>query len=536
MGNADTLCDFLKYGYENFPAEQYCLILWNHGGGAFNGYGIDEIYYDYLTLDELDKAFSESPFTGDNKLEWIGFDACLMSSVEVAKVLSPYSNYLISSQEPEPGWGWDYKCLSGIQNCDNGLDMGKEIVDTYIECCETNFNSAWAARSDVTLSVLDLNQIDNVEMCVNNLFAKADANLSGDSYVKYSRIRANSKEVASQFTGEGSYDIVDLYNLTEGMEALYYPEANALKEALSSFIVYNKTNTYDENGVSIYYPYNATQASRYCVSMYDDFDFADSYRSYITNFCLYLNGDTTLTASWDPNTMVPYSVGQYGFALNLTAEQSQEYQTAYYVISREDLTNPENLVFVAMSTDVDMDASNTLTANYDGNIIYMQNDTTLETYEVMYTEQETTPHYTRYLISSILYNEDIQEEDAMYAYFVLEVSKEHPEGVIVGAYPIQNYVDTEGTEIFPDRYEINLDDYKYVAFGSLSHEYTSNEDLTNFNEADWADVQLTYNSMPISDGFSTVQGQMMPGINYYGMFVIEDAQGNRHVSGMIQIQ
>ncbi len=57
----------------------------------------------------------------------------------------------------------------------------------------------------------------------------------------------------------------------------------------------------------------------------------------------------------------------------------------------------------------------------------MQNDTTKENYELMYTVQEKTDTYTRYLISSILYNDDIEGDDSMYAYFVLEGSNEHPE-------------------------------------------------------------------------------------------------------------
>ncbi len=90
----------------NYPAEQYDLILWNHGGGAFFGYGFDETTNDSLTLDELDQAFADSPFHDGNKLEFIGFDACLMANIETAHTLSPYANYMVASQESEPGSGW----------------------------------------------------------------------------------------------------------------------------------------------------------------------------------------------------------------------------------------------------------------------------------------------------------------------------------------------------------------------------------------------------------------------------------------------
>ena len=106
MGNPDTLSEFLNYGYTNYPAETYGVILWNHGGGAFFGYGYDETTNDSLTLNELSDAFANSPFHDDNKLEFIGFDACLMANIETAHTLTPYANYMIASQESEPGSGW----------------------------------------------------------------------------------------------------------------------------------------------------------------------------------------------------------------------------------------------------------------------------------------------------------------------------------------------------------------------------------------------------------------------------------------------
>ena len=104
MGDPLTLSSFLNYGFDFFPADSYSLILWDHGGGPVLGYGVDENFRDLLTLDELSEALEDSVGAHMTKLEWIGFDACLMSSLEVASVLAPYANYMIASQETEPGW------------------------------------------------------------------------------------------------------------------------------------------------------------------------------------------------------------------------------------------------------------------------------------------------------------------------------------------------------------------------------------------------------------------------------------------------
>lgn len=536
MGDADTLADFLTYGYENYPAEQYSVILWNHGGGAFYGFGYDELTDDSLTLLELSDAFEASPFGEDNKLEWIGFDACLMATVETADALSPYANYLIASQEPEPSWGWDYDFLSEIDDLSDGAAIGTEIADTYIETTEDNFELSLFTYSDITMSVLDLSQTEAVEAAINDLFLQANASLNDATYTKYSRIRSNTKEIASEYTGEYSYDVVDLMDLTQNMKTEFLSEATALENALSDFIVYSNTNESKANGVSIYYPYNAKQYSGYYIPMYYEFGFAKDYADYITNFAALLTNSATLTAEWDPNTMIPTANGDMTFSLQLTDAQADSYQNGYYVISRADTDQPGNYIFVAMSNQVALSDSNMLTANFDGQIIYMQNATTSEQYEVMYTEQESTSDYTRYLLSSILYNDDIEGDDAMYAYFVLETTPDNPQGEIVGAYPIENLIVSEGSELFPDRYEIDINDYQNIAFGSASHQFTSTEDLTNFNEADWSDVTLWYSSFPISEGFHTTMGGMIPDVPYFGMFIIEDAQGNRHCSNLVQLQ
>ena len=40
MADAATLREFINYGYLNYEAGYYDLILWNHGGGAVSGSGI----------------------------------------------------------------------------------------------------------------------------------------------------------------------------------------------------------------------------------------------------------------------------------------------------------------------------------------------------------------------------------------------------------------------------------------------------------------------------------------------------------------
>lgn len=536
MGNSDTLSNFINYAYENYPADMYGLILWNHGGGSFNGYGYDEVTNDCLSLMELDNALADTPFSGDNKLDFIGFDACLMATIEVADALSPYANYLFASQEPEPGWGWDYSFLSKIETDDTPVEIGTYVVDGFIETTSNNFMSYPFSFTDITLSVLDLSKVADVETALEGMFAVAKDDLTAETYHQYAKLRASTKEIAPAYSGEYSYDFVDMMDMADSMSTIYPNEANALKSAISNMVVYQDANVKREYGVSIYYPYNAKEYSQYYVPMFKTFDFAPNYASYIENFRSYLTNTEVTAATWDPSTMMPTYNGDLTFSLDLTPEQAAEVQNAYFVISHEDPNTPGNYMFVMMSNQVNFDDTTKVTAPFDGQIIYIKNDTTGQLTEMMYTEQERTDDYTRYLISSILYQEDPMEENAMYTYFVLETTPTNPQGEIKGAYPIANLVTGDANEIFPERYEINVNDYANVAFGCLTHEFTGTEDLTYFNEADWADLSLYYNNQPVAEGFSSVMGGMMPDFKYYGMFVFEDTHGERHCSNLVPLE
>ena len=105
MTDPNTLAEFIQWGTKQYPANRYMLILWDHGGGSVSGYGYDQVYPNQsMTLDKVAQALE----AGGVKFDFIGFDACLMGNTETALVCSRYADYLIASEETEPGTGWYY--------------------------------------------------------------------------------------------------------------------------------------------------------------------------------------------------------------------------------------------------------------------------------------------------------------------------------------------------------------------------------------------------------------------------------------------
>ena len=109
MGSAATLQSFLEWGMNGYPASNYALVLWDHGGGWVYGVCSDDTDSgDSLLMPEVRQAISSAETSTGKRVNLVGFDACLMGMVEVAYDLRTYSDTVVFSEETEPGQGWAY--------------------------------------------------------------------------------------------------------------------------------------------------------------------------------------------------------------------------------------------------------------------------------------------------------------------------------------------------------------------------------------------------------------------------------------------
>ena len=245
MGNPRVLADFLNYGYTNFPAKSYSVIFWNHGGGPICGYGQDEQFKDILEYHELKWAMDNSPFK-NKKLEMVGFDACLMASLEIADLFADYAHYMVASEETEPGTGWDYSFLKVYNSKPTTLQVTDKILSTY--------RASLKNTELITLSCLDLSKVDAANEAASDLFLRiAEGCLTGQ-YNTLSRLRRDTKRYG---TGAFEYDLVDLGHLSQQLQTLYPTEAKAMQNALSKIVVKQVTNQESTNGLTIYFPFNS---------------------------------------------------------------------------------------------------------------------------------------------------------------------------------------------------------------------------------------------------------------------------------------
>ncbi|WP_432649762.1 clostripain-related cysteine peptidase [Huintestinicola sp.] len=255
MGDADTLSDFLKWGVENCPAAKMGLIFWDHGGGSISGVCFDQTCGDdSLFLTEINSALSEASSSMTDKFEFIGFDACLMGTVEAANILASYSRYMYGSEELEPGAGWDYTAIGDHLGEDpnaDGAKLGKVVCDSFYEGCEEiDMGSA------ATFSVIDLSKIDDVVTSFND-YAKELYEVSEDISV-LSAIKRNVKK-ADNYGGnnksEGFTNMVDLAGIVNS-GADYAEGADEVLAAIDNAVIYKRNGSAHSAacGMAAFYP------------------------------------------------------------------------------------------------------------------------------------------------------------------------------------------------------------------------------------------------------------------------------------------
>ncbi len=377
MGSGESLAWFMDYGMENRPAEQYALILWNHGGGPLEGVCWDEMFsMDHLSLGELTDALMNAHL--EKPLAWIGFDACLMSSMEVASAVAPYADYMIASQETEPAFGWNYAFLSDISREESGAETGRRIVDAFFEGYEDS-------RETMTLACTDLGRIRMASEALGAYFSTLTGTMSEDDYIRFAESRNQAVGFGDAVKGFGNpaagepedngYDLVDALDLLRRMGE---PDDSAVQNAIGQLekaVVYSRSNREGAGGLSLYFPYyNKDKYLDSWRASYETLGFDWYYRQYIQSFATVLSGERMV--EWKhliPEYRGKTSDGEHVIALPLTEEQREHLASAQLLIlSPHAFGNLNDSCGLVGVCHAEIGADNCLTAAYDNRLLYVE--------------------------------------------------------------------------------------------------------------------------------------------------------------------
>lgn len=257
MGDPSTLTDFIQWGIETYPSEHYGLILWDHGGGNADGVCYDELYDgDNLTLPELGSALNDTGVT----LDFIGFDACLMASLETAKAVSGAGYYLVASQETEPGQGWDYESMLNAIGEDPSMQgdaLGKVICDAFLDKC-----IRLDCADEATLSVIDLSAVDMLDRTFDEY--TSGMAMTADDVEALNSVASGADQTESyggNTDAEGYCNMVDVADLVSNTQDYVQTDGSGLLRAIDEAVVYSVHGDSRENshGISVFYPIEVTE-------------------------------------------------------------------------------------------------------------------------------------------------------------------------------------------------------------------------------------------------------------------------------------
>ena len=276
MTDPGTLSGYVKWCAENYPASRYELILWDHGGGSVSGYGYDEKFASSgsMSLAGLDSALRDAGV----KFDFIGFDACLMATVETALTMSQYADYLIASEETEPGVGWyytDWLTAFGENTSMPTIQVGQNIVDSFVDTCAQKCQGQLT-----TLSVTDLAELEHTLPKVLAEFSDSTAGLIREQ--QYQTV-SNARNGAREFARSSKIDQIDLVHLAQNLGT---QEGEALTDVLLGAVKYNRTSSNMTNayGLSVYFPYRKTSSVDRAVSTFEQIGMDKSYTACIRQF------------------------------------------------------------------------------------------------------------------------------------------------------------------------------------------------------------------------------------------------------------
>ncbi len=260
MADPATLRDFIAWGFQTYPADRTALVLWDHGGGSLQGFGVDEQAQAIMGLPGIQQGVADGlRQAGRARFDLIGFDACLMASFEVAEALKSSASYLVASEETEPGHGWDYRAFAGVTRTTSTTAVAQKIADGFKAQAQ---DPMWKDDARITLSVVDLSKLGPIETALTNLATSYGTPTSIASVVTpLGQARNASVQFGDNPDPARALNLVDLGDLSGKASAVN--GLAALQTAVTGAVLYQVTGsaTANAHGLSIYFPPTSTTYS-----------------------------------------------------------------------------------------------------------------------------------------------------------------------------------------------------------------------------------------------------------------------------------
>ncbi|MCQ2437629.1 MAG: clostripain-related cysteine peptidase [Clostridia bacterium] len=540
MADWETLSGFINYCHDAYPAEDYALIIWNHGGGPNVGVCKDDVFsgpFDQaiMSTEGIVNALENSYFARE-KLSWIGFATCLQASVEIAAAMAPYADYMFASEETS--FGWDYAFLKDIESRPIA-ESGAILCDRTVKRNAAIADSSTGVDPSLTMSVIDLNRIPQLVEATEVFFdaMRVDLETSNARFNDISSALKGTRQFgADDITFENSYaaisaddvdlntyDLFDLGDLIDHLMPYHTNEAMQVRNCLNDAVIYHKGEDDDNYGLSIYHPlYGKTNALYILDEDYPTLHFSDTYSRYLKQFTSILTGNPM--TSWKELFTILGSAkdNRVLFSLDLNDDQAEVFGGSDLQVWHREADGSLRRVFHTNRTAVE---DNRITAAYDG--------TTLFAVDVDGNAVSEPLHSGRggddgILIPAVGTAYDAYGEVAYEAELMLVCSVDENKAVNVDSLRVR----FPGDPAFTIRYNMTLDDFDTIRFDNNTFTEVRDDNGTLTAYECWTRTEGEPFTVSAEELTLTFLNDWFDTAELYAGFGLTDSQENHYTSEM----
>ncbi|MCK5298680.1 MAG: hypothetical protein KAJ76_07230, partial [Candidatus Heimdallarchaeota archaeon] len=257
MGDPAILQAFLEYCFVNYPAEYYCLDLWDHGNGIWGAcYDYTSPSNDRLTVDEMQSAISTATSNQGEYIDVISFDCCVMNMMEIVYELRNLCDYVVASEENIPFDGYDYEpIIAGLQADPTltPLEFSQLLVDEY--------GFRYATTAATCLSAIDTSKMGQLVPIMNNLVGNLTEAINDYDYYYMLYLSRSATRSFSEGAFMDLKDFASNINYYIHLENLVETTTNLIL-ALNELIAHNwQHESYQgkAHGIAIFMPITSYQ-------------------------------------------------------------------------------------------------------------------------------------------------------------------------------------------------------------------------------------------------------------------------------------
>jgi len=337
-GDPQTLQDFIEWAAKNCPAQNYGLVMWDHGGGlsGVNFDNRDNRPADHIDIDELAGALSAVAQTGI-QFELTAFDACLMGMTELAAALAPLTKTIIASQEIIDGPGYDYTTALKPLMRRGAAPARQEMAEAMINSYTDQYVGQQAdGRSADTLAAIESSKMDSLLTALNRFTLAA-----GEINITERRVLNDLRDKTGYYTSREYKDLGGFLDAVANHTSLnneFRTEAHLTRQALNNVILAKTPDARQSSGLSIYLPDTGQNPQRTYNADYSDFIGKTGWGSLLNGLPLTATQTTPLANERWPgltsSTLRPFDLGVFsghGHQLPVNSLQADDLKQ-YYTI------------------------------------------------------------------------------------------------------------------------------------------------------------------------------------------------------------